>query len=159
MDINIINTKLGKIKILSKNGFIYKAYFVEAGEKNKINDYSIADDVKDYFDGVSTKLLSNLKLKGTGFQKKVWKSIQKIPYGETKTYSEIAVEIGFPNSCRAVANACGQNKIALFVPCHRVVGKNNIGGYKWTTQRKKWLLEFEKNNSKLEILYLQNTPT
>ncbi|XWV25545.1 putative methylated-DNA-protein-cysteine methyltransferase [Tupanvirus deep ocean] len=147
MDIDIINTKIGTMKILSKNGFIHETIFTDTKEKEIVNDHSIFDDTKDYFDGVSTCLLSNLKLVGTEFQKKVWKAICKIPYGYTKTYSDIANEIGFPNSCRAVANACGQNKIALFVPCHRVVGKNNVGGYKWNSQRKKWLLKFEKNNS------------
>ena len=84
------------------------------------------------------------KLEGTPFQLKVWGEILKIPYGETRTYGEIANAIGEPKSCRAIANACGQNKLALIVPCHRVVGKTNIGGYKWGTHRKKWLLELEK---------------
>ncbi|AGF85579.1 hypothetical protein QJ854_gp203 [Moumouvirus goulette] len=95
--------------------------------------------------------MKNLKMKGTEFQKKVWKEILLIPYGETRTYSEIALAIGNPAAIRAVANACGKNNIAIFIPCHRVVGKNNIGGYKWGLEKKIWLIELEKKVSKTHI--------
>ena len=61
-----------------------------------------------------------MKLEGTEFQIKVWKEISKIPYGETRTYKDLAVAIGRPNSSRAVANACGKNPYAPIIPCHRV---------------------------------------
>ena len=71
-----------------------------------------------------------MKLKGTEFQIKVWKEISKIPYGETKTYKDIAVAIGRPNSSRAVANACGKNPYVLEIPCHRVIRSDGkLGGY------------------------------
>ena len=71
-----------------------------------------------------------MKLKGTDFQMKVWKEISQIPYGETRTYKDIAVAIGRPNSSRAVANACGKNPYPIEIPCHRVIKSNGeIGGY------------------------------
>lgn len=71
-----------------------------------------------------------MKLEGTEFQIKVWKEISKIPYGETRTYKDLAVAIGSPNSSRAVANACGKNPYAPTIPCHRVVRSDGkLGGY------------------------------
>ena len=74
------------------------------------------------------KLLENID--GTNFQIQVWSEISKIPYGKTKTYKEIAISIGKPNSARAVANACGKNPYPIDIPCHRVIRSDgNIGGY------------------------------
>ena len=71
-----------------------------------------------------------MELKGTEFQKKVWQEIAKIPYGETKTYKDIAVALGKPNSSRAVANACAKNPYVPEVPCHRVIRSDGkLGGY------------------------------
>ena len=86
-------------------------------------------------------------LKGTKFQIKVWKEISKIPYGETRTYKDLAVAIGRPNSSRAVANACGKNPYAPTIPCHRVVRSDGkLGGYSGDggIVTKKMLLEAEK---------------
>ena len=86
-----------------------------------------------------------MKLIGTPFQIKVWKEITNIPKGQTKTYKEIAINIGHPNSARAVANACARNPHPILIPCHRVVRSDGkIGGYRGpggTSQKKKLLLE------------------
>ena len=86
-----------------------------------------------------------MKLIGTSFQIKVWKEIIKIPKGKTKTYKEIAINIGHPNSARAVANACGKNPYPITIPCHRVVRSDGkIGGYSGlggVTQKKRLLQE------------------
>ena len=87
-----------------------------------------------------------MKLEGTDFQIKVWKEISKIPYGETRTYKDLAVAIGRPNSSRAVANACAQNPYAPAVPCHRVVRSDgSLGGYSADggMERKRELLDME----------------
>ena len=71
-----------------------------------------------------------MNLEGTAFQILVWKEIAKIPYGETKTYKELAISIGKPKSARAVANACGKNPYAPTIPCHRVIRSDGkLGGY------------------------------
>ena len=87
-------------------------------------------------------------LKGTEFQKKVWKEILKIPKGQTRSYKDIALSIGSPNSSRAVANACGKNPTPIKRPCHRVICANgSLGGYSAPggANEKKRLLDLEKN--------------
>ena len=92
-----------------------------------------------------------MKLIGTSFQIKVWKEIIKIPKGKTKTYKEIAIKIGHPNSARAVANACGRNPYPLIIPCHRVICSNGkLGGYSGPggISEKRRLLKNENNETK-----------
>tara|TARA_Y100000591_G_scaffold303295_1_gene299073 strand:- start:230 stop:508 length:279 start_codon:yes stop_codon:yes gene_type:complete len=91
--------------------------------------------------------MKNLPLIGTEFQIEVWKEISKIPYGETKTYKDLAIAIGRPNSARAVANACGKNPYAPIIPCHRVIRTDGkLGGYsgKGGIKTKKKLLKQER---------------
>ena len=92
--------------------------------------------------------MKNLPLKGTEFEVKVWKEISKIPYGETRTYKDLAIAIGNPNSARAVANACGKNPYHPSIPCHRVIRTDGkIGGYSGKggiKTKKKLLLEEQK---------------
>ena len=88
------------------------------------------------------------KLDGTKFQIKVWKELLNIPSGETRTYKEIAILIGSPNSARAVANACAKNPYPILVPCHRVIRSDgNLGGYSALggINKKKELLAQERN--------------
>ena len=92
-----------------------------------------------------------MKLIGTPFQIKVWKEITKIPEGNTKTYKEIAINIGHPNSARAVANACGKNPYPIIIPCHRVICSNGkLGGYSGPggITEKRRLLKNENNETK-----------
>lgn len=84
-------------------------------------------------------------VRATAFQRRVWEALRNIPRGETRSYGEIAREIGQPGAVRAVARACAQNPVAVVVPCHRVVGKNGaITGYRWGTARKEKLLAMER---------------
>lgn len=85
------------------------------------------------------------KLSGTAFQKAVWRAICRIPYGETVTYKELAARVGRPTAIRAVASACGANPLPYYIPCHRVVGTNGIGGYACGVEAKKLLLQAERN--------------
>jgi len=83
--------------------------------------------------------------RATAFQQRVWRALSEIPRGETRTYAEIAAEIGSPAAVRAVGTACGANPLAVVVPCHRVVGADGkITGYRWGVERKKRLLEMEQ---------------
>jgi AraC family transcriptional regulator, regulatory protein of adaptative response / methylated-DNA-[protein]-cysteine methyltransferase len=85
-----------------------------------------------------------LDLRGTAFQRRVWKELQQIPPGKTVSYSEVAERIGFPKSVRAVAQACSANSLAVAVPCHRVVRKNgDLPGYRWGVDRRQALLARE----------------
>lgn len=86
-----------------------------------------------------------LDIVATAFQSRVWEALRAIPYGQTRSYKEIAHAIGQPKAVRAVARACATNPVALAIPCHRVVRENgDIGGYGWGVQRKKALLARER---------------
>jgi AraC family transcriptional regulator, regulatory protein of adaptative response / methylated-DNA-[protein]-cysteine methyltransferase len=85
-----------------------------------------------------------IDVQATAFQWKVWRYLQSIPWGETRTYSQVAKDIGRPSATRAVARACATNRVALLIPCHRVVGKDGkLTGYRWGTERKRALLDRE----------------
>ena len=86
-----------------------------------------------------------LDIRATAFQRRVWEYLQQIPRGETRSYSEVARDIGMPNATRAVARACATNPVAVAIPCHRVVAKNGkISGYRWGMERKEKLLALEQ---------------
>jgi AraC family transcriptional regulator of adaptative response/methylated-DNA-[protein]-cysteine methyltransferase len=86
-----------------------------------------------------------LDLRGTAFQALVWRALRAIPAGETRSYADVAASIGRPSAARAVANACGANRVALVIPCHRVVrGDGGTGGYRWGGERKARLLDAER---------------
>ena len=88
--------------------------------------------------------LPPLSMQGTPFQMKVWKALLQIPRGQTRTYADIARAVGSPKAVRAVGTACGKNKIAFLIPCHRVLASNGkLGGYRWGLDRKKAMLAWE----------------
>ena len=88
-----------------------------------------------------------LDLRGTVFQLRVWQALRQIPRGETLSYSQLAGNMGEPKATRAVARACAMNRVALLVPCHRVVGADgSLTGYRWGVERKKKLLEAESKS-------------
>ena len=88
--------------------------------------------------------LPPLSFTGTPFQMKVWKALLQIPKGQTRSYAEIARAVGSPKAVRAVGSACGKNKIAFLIPCHRVLASSGkLGGYRWGLERKKTMLAWE----------------
>jgi AraC family transcriptional regulator, regulatory protein of adaptative response / methylated-DNA-[protein]-cysteine methyltransferase len=90
-----------------------------------------------------------LDLRGTVFQLRVWQALRQIPRGETRSYSQLARELGDPNATRAVARACATNRVALLVPCHRVVGASgSLTGYRWGVERKRQILEAERGSAR-----------
>ena len=87
-----------------------------------------------------------LDIRGTAFQQRVWQALGNIPPGTTVSYTELAARIGLPKAVRAVANACAANKIAVVIPCHRVVRTDgSLSGYRWGIERKRALLKSETN--------------
>jgi AraC family transcriptional regulator of adaptative response/methylated-DNA-[protein]-cysteine methyltransferase len=85
-----------------------------------------------------------LALVGTAFQKRVWDALMKIPRGQTRSYAELAASLGAPRAARAVASACAHNRVAVVVPCHRVIrGDGSLGGYRWGLDTKRALLARE----------------
>lgn len=98
-----------------------------------------------HLEGTDTALAVPTDLHGTEFQMRVWRALREIPYGDTRSYSEVARAIGQPSAVRAVAHACATNRVALVVPCHRVVREGGaLGGYRWGLDRKRRLLRREQ---------------
>jgi AraC family transcriptional regulator of adaptative response/methylated-DNA-[protein]-cysteine methyltransferase len=96
----------------------------------------------------SSAPLPPIDIRATAFQWRVWHALQRIPIGETRSYSDIATAIGAPRAVRAVANACGRNRLAIVVPCHRVIREDgSLGGYRWGVSRKQALLKREAKAS------------
>jgi methylated-DNA-[protein]-cysteine S-methyltransferase len=107
--------------------------------------------LEEYFSGRRKEFTIPFTMEGTDFQKRVWNELLKIPYGKTISYLELAKRIGDEKYIRAAASANGKNKLAIFIPCHRVIGSNgSLTGYSGGIENKKRLLELEKKNSKLE---------
>lgn len=96
-----------------------------------------------YFAGERKVFDLPIRMDGTEFQRKVWRALCDIPYGEVRTYGEIARAVGNPRACRAIGGANHKNPICIIVPCHRVVAANGIGGYGEGIGIKKYLLELE----------------
>ena len=106
---------------------------------------NVLNQLKEYLNGELRRFDCKVDFRGTPFQKKVWSALGKIPYGQTRSYREIAQAIGHPKAFRAVGNANGQNSIPLIVPCHRVIENNGgLGGFGHGVKVKKQLLDFEK---------------
>ena len=100
--------------------------------------------LKEYFAGVRRTFELELAPEGTAFQRRVWQALLRIPYGQTRSYGELARAIGKPTASRAVGAANGRNPIAIFIPCHRVIGADgSLTGYGWGTPVKARLLALE----------------
>lgn len=151
-NINFYNTILGVIGIASENDKIIKVVFGGANEfRYKIEENSVIrrayNQLSEYLAGKRKKFELDLEFNGTNFQNKVWNTLLGIPYGETRSYKYVAIEIGNQKACRAVGMANNRNHIPIFVPCHRVIGANGkLIGYSSGLDIKKQLLEIEKNN-------------
>lgn len=128
--------KIESIKIVEKE---------KIGEKSPLTDLAFKE-ISKFLDGKLEKFSFKINPQGTNFQKKVWKEIEKIPYGETITYKDIGDKIN-SNAYQAIGSACGKNPILFRIPCHRVLGKNNIGGFSYGLSLKKKLLEMEKKEN------------
>ncbi|MBB6097487.1 AraC family transcriptional regulator of adaptative response/methylated-DNA-[protein]-cysteine methyltransferase [Deinobacterium chartae] len=104
--------------------------------------------VLELLEGRAQEARFELDLHGTAFQAQVWEALRRIPYGQTRSYSQLAEAIGAPSAVRAVARACGANPVAVVVPCHRIIGKGGqLGGYRWGVAVKRHLLDLEAGES------------
>jgi AraC family transcriptional regulator of adaptative response/methylated-DNA-[protein]-cysteine methyltransferase len=109
----------------------------------------LRDQLAQYFEGKRTAFDLPLTYPGTDFQRKVWEALQTIPYGQTRSYSEIARTIGKPTAARAVGGANGSNRVAIIIPCHRVIATGGgLGGYGGGLWRKQKLLELEQGGKR-----------
>ena len=106
----------------------------------------LEEELAAYFSGSLRRFSVPLRFPGTEFQRLVWEELQRIPFGETRSYEDLAVALGRPNAQRAVGRANGLNRIAIVIPCHRVVNKDGgLGGYGGGLRRKQFLLDLERS--------------
>lgn len=102
-----------------------------------------------YLSGEQPNLDLPLDIRATAFQLRVWKYLQGIPYGDLQSYGEVAAALGHPGAARAVAQACGKNRVALAIPCHRIIrGDGDLGGYRWGLHRKRTLIDLERAHAR-----------
>lgn len=143
----IYNSPIGGIEIISSDDKIIGIHFGQKYEtkfqKSIIIDQCI-EELNEYFSGKRKLFNVNINYFGTDFQRKVWSELLNIKYGETCSYKKIANLIGNPGAMRAVGNANNKNKIAIIIPCHRVIGADGkLVGYAGELWRKEWLLNHE----------------
>jgi methylated-DNA-[protein]-cysteine S-methyltransferase len=155
------NTSIGKMLIFfSSKGIVYLSVSneneedivnfvkVKFGQASKVNseEYSFHEQIIEYLNGRRKSFSLPLDLRGTDFQKKVWNELIKIPYGETRTYKDIARSINVPQGYRAVGNALNKNPVLIVVPCHRVIGSDGkLTGFRGGLELKAKLLELERS--------------
>jgi len=154
------STSLGEMLLVASGAGVCSVQFLDSGDAEKIlraeypravfnrDDKGLAQwagQVRALVAGEKSPHTMPLDIRGTAFQQKVWEQLQKIPAGETRTYSEVAGAVGRTSAVRAVASACASNSLAVVVPCHRVIHKNGSArGYRWGNQRKEKLLQVER---------------
>ena len=147
------STILGDIEIAEEDGYITKLYIRDNIEDDYIKKeteliYEAFKQLDEYLKGERREFELPLKAEGTQFQMSVWDALTKIPYGETRSYKDIAVAINNEKAVRAVGNANNKNPISIFIPCHRVIGANGkLVGYGGGLDIKEILLNLEKDNS------------
>jgi methylated-DNA-[protein]-cysteine S-methyltransferase len=150
---HIYHSPIGKIKITADDHCITKLVFIEPETINEMIDFEedlpevihrCVDELIEYFAGKRRAFSVPINQEGTDFQQRVWKELYEIPYGKTISYADLAKKLGDPKCIRAAANANGKNKIAIIVPCHRIIGTDqSLVGYAWGKARKRWLLQHE----------------
>ncbi|MDU9048550.1 MAG: methylated-DNA--[protein]-cysteine S-methyltransferase [Candidatus Electrothrix sp. Rat3] len=153
-----LSTPIGLIRLIADDHALYQISF-PGGKINPPNVVSALNDhpllcrakvhLDEYFQGIRKNFDLPLNPQGTTFQQEVWACIQEIPYGKTKTYSEIAAALGNVNKARAVGGAANKNPLPIVIPCHRVIGNSGrLTGFAGGLEVKKYLLELEQKEQK-----------
>lgn len=149
------NTKIAKIGISDNGHSITKVYFADDIDSSNIDIKETplisraAKQINEFLEGRRRSFDLPIETTGTEFQKKVWKALLEIPYGQTQSYKDIAIKVGSPLAFRAVGMANNKNPISIIIPCHRVIGENGkLVGYGGGLDVKVELLNIEKENVK-----------
>lgn len=152
-------TEIGSITINATDKAVISISYTDnvhnTSNGNKLTDKA-AFEINDYAHGKIKEFTFPYEMIGTEFQKKVWSELLAIPYGQTKSYSEIASSIGSPSGARAVGNACNQNPLPIVIPCHRAIHKNgSLNGYAGGNDKKKLLLLIEGQKINKDICFCE----
>ena len=151
----VIDSPIGPLTLVATDGELSGVYLPEhrhmpdpAGFGPRVGSgfEEAAEQLAEYFAGRRQRFSLRTRLDGTGFQRLVWRAVAAIPYGRTRTYGELAAELGRPGRARAVGAANGRNPLAIVVPCHRLVASDGgLAGYGGGLARKRFLLELERS--------------
>lgn len=159
----LYESPIGVLCIMEEKGKITNLYLQREGTHNLLaeNNMQHSDSallreacrqLDEYFEGRRKQFDLPVRCEGTPFQQRVWRELQKIPYGETRSYEEIAVSVSNPKAQRAVGQANNKNPIMIIVPCHRVIHKNgDISGYACGIEAKRYLLALEKGDLRTKL--------
>ena len=146
-------TKIGKLGIAEEHGFVTNIYFMNQKQPldSKLYETEVLQETHkqlvEYFDGKRQDFDIPINPRGTDFQQQVWCELLKIPYGETRSYKDIALALGNDRASRSVGNANNKNPIPIIIPCHRVIGADNkLVGYAGGVEIKNFLLQLESRN-------------
>lgn len=150
----VMETPMGPLTVASTEKGIASIQFGDALPRGVVADVSAnhetIEQLSEYFEGKRTCFEIPLDVEGTPFQKAVWNELQRIPYGETRSYGEIAKAVGRPGAARAVGMANHENPVAVVIPCHRVVGRDgSLTGYAGGLHLKAQLLSIERRHRTL----------
>jgi methylated-DNA-[protein]-cysteine S-methyltransferase len=150
---HIYHSPIGPIRITAEDQCIAEMVFIESTTTESYFEteealpevvHQCVNELMEYFAGKRTAFTVAIHQEGTEFQQKVWKELYEIPFAKTISYADLAKKLGDPKSIRAAAAANGKNKIAIIVPCHRIIGTDqSLVGYAWGKARKRWLLQHE----------------
>lgn len=153
----VIDSPYGPLTLVATDGVLSGLYMTDQRHRPPEETFGEPDDtpftetiveLRSYFAGELKEFTVELHLDGTPFQRSVWEQLRKIPYGETRSYGELADALGNPDASRAVGLANGKNPLGIIVPCHRVVGANgSLTGYGGGLERKRQLLDFEREEA------------
>ncbi|HPR40273.1 MAG TPA: methylated-DNA--[protein]-cysteine S-methyltransferase [Oscillospiraceae bacterium] len=149
MNVMYLETPIGLIRAADQDGFLTELDFVREKETEAYsNDSAVLKETERqlqmYFSGKRRDFDLPVRTEGTVFQKAVWNALREIPYGEAKTYGEIAAAVGKPGAARAVGSACHHNPVSIVIPCHRVLGASGkLTGYGGGLEKKEFLLDLE----------------
>ncbi|MER6039107.1 methylated-DNA--[protein]-cysteine S-methyltransferase [Streptomyces sp. NPDC001835] len=153
----VTDSPYGPLTLVAEDGVLCGLYM--AGQRHRPPEETFGDpddtpfaeareQLSAYFAGELKEFTLELRLSGTPFQRGVWDRLTRIPYGETRSYGELATELGNPKASRAVGLANGRNPIGIIVPCHRVIGAaGSLTGYGGGLDRKRRLLDFERGTT------------
>jgi methylated-DNA-[protein]-cysteine S-methyltransferase len=150
----IVGTAVGPLTVVGEGAALIGLYFDGHRRTPRLTDFGPRVDIgfdaairqlDEYFAGTRREFDLELAPRGSAFEKQVWALLTRIPYGETRTYGQLATELGDPGAAQAVGNANGWNPISIIVPCHRVVGTSgSLTGYAGGLNRKRFLLSLEE---------------
>ncbi|TDT31583.1 methylated-DNA-[protein]-cysteine S-methyltransferase [Streptomyces sp. BK208] len=159
----VIDSPYGALTLVAEDGALCGLYMTDQRHRPAEETFGVRDEhpfaeaeeqLEAYFTGELKDFTLGLRLNGTPFQRTVWEQLRKIPYGETRSYGELAAALGNPAASRAVGLANGRNPVGIIVPCHRVVGASgDLTGYGGGLERKRRLLDFERGAAAPDRLF------